>query len=621
MEFSQLQLKEELLRALRDAGYTEPSPIQDKAIPPVLDGRDVLACAQTGTGKTAAFALPTLQLLSAHAAANAPAPRGGGKRQPARPVRCLVLTPTRELALQIFESFEKYGKYLPLKSAVVFGGVGQQPQVDALRAGVDILVATPGRLKDLINQGHADIRSVEIFVLDEADRMLDMGFAPDVKKLIAYLPKKRQTLLFSATIPNDIAKLAASILHEPVRVYATPPSTVVESVSQCVYKVDKLQKRHLLAALLRDGTVDRALVFTRTKHGADRVARDLTRDGIKAMAIHGNKSQTARQAALSLFKNRKIRVLIATDIAARGLDIPELSHVFNYELPNVPETYVHRIGRTGRAGHTGKAVSFCMPEELPFLADIEKLAGFSIPEEQHSLPAAPPAQDGHETGQKQHNNPLNFIKSNVIEPISQAQKPADKEGRNKKKPDEKAGRQNVQAAAQPARSGAPAEKGAARQPKRAKKEPARNAAQRPQEQIRPDATAAKNIVTKRPVWSAAPAQQGENGAARPTQGKPAAAGTPSPGNPRPQGAAGQPPEGDDSNMSRNKRRRGGSRAAKGNRSPEAPPKGAVPQIPKNANGVFDFSEAELSEDNAIQVISRSNTETKYASFEDFLKDH
>lgn len=357
-----MNLMEPLLAAVEQCGYHTPTPIQQETIPPVLAGRDVLGCAQTGTGKTAAFALPILQRLAQHA------PRGKGK-----PVRALVLTPTRELALQIYENFTAYGKKLPLRSCVIFGGVGQQPQVDALRKGVDILVATPGRLNDLIGQGHISLSQLEIFVLDEADRMLDMGFIHDVKRVIAQLPQKRQTLFFSATMPHDVEKLALSILSEPVTVKVDPVSSTVDAIRQYLYRVDKANKRHLLADLLQKPNVESALVFTRTKHGADRVVRELGKAGIAAKAIHGDKSQNARQEALSQFKKGKIHVLIATDIAARGIDIAGLSHVFNYDLPNEPEAYVHRIGRTGRAGHEGVAISFCCIDEEKQLRDIEKL--------------------------------------------------------------------------------------------------------------------------------------------------------------------------------------------------------------------------------------------------------
>lgn len=375
MTFKELGLTPALLRAVSELDYVTPSPIQEKAVPPLLEGRDLIGCAQTGTGKTAAFALPLLQQMQ-----NTPA-RGvfQGKR---RPIRALILTPTRELALQIKESFDDYGKYLPMKNTVIFGGVGQNPQVQALRAGVDVLVATPGRLCDLIGQGHVDLAGVEFFVLDEADRMLDMGFIHDVRRILRYLPDKeeRQTLLFSATMPNEIENLARQLLRDPVRVAVTPVSSTVDTIEQSLYKVDKNNKPKLLREVLRDTALSSVLVFTRTKHGADRVVRDLERAGVRAMAIHGNKSQTARQNALDSFKTGEIRVLVATDIAARGLDINDLACVINYDLPNIPETYVHRIGRTGRAGRDGIAISFCMYEELPYLADIQKLTKKAIPE-------------------------------------------------------------------------------------------------------------------------------------------------------------------------------------------------------------------------------------------------
>ena len=369
MTFNDLKLSAPLLKAVSEAGYETPSPIQASAIPPVLEGRDLMGCAQTGTGKTAAFALPMLDRLSAAA------PRRKGA------VRALILTPTRELALQIGESFDAYGKYLKLRSTVIFGGVGQAPQVEAIRKGVDILIACPGRLNDLIGQGHIDLSNLEVFVLDEADRMLDMGFVHDVKKVIAKLPAKRQNLMFSATMPKEIEQLAAGILHDPAFVKVDPVSSTVERIDQSLYFVEKGNKKFLLPWLIKNLTppVQNALVFSRTKHGADKIARDLTRQGITAAAIHGNKSQTARVAALEGFKEGKTRVLVATDIAARGIDISELSHVFNYDLPEVPETYVHRIGRTARAGADGTAVSFCAPEEQEYLAGIEKLNRRKIP--------------------------------------------------------------------------------------------------------------------------------------------------------------------------------------------------------------------------------------------------
>lgn len=380
MTFQDLPLQPAILKAVAEAGYTSPSPIQAGAIPPVLAGRDLLGCAQTGTGKTAAFALPILQNLSA--------------QTPQRPcIRALILTPTRELALQIGDSFSAYGKHLKLRHTVIFGGVGQQPQVEALRRGVDILIACPGRLNDLIGQRLIDLSGIEIFVLDEADRMLDMGFIHDVKKVIAKLPRRRQTLLFSATMPKEIEELADSLLHDPAVVKVDPVSSTVDRIDQKLYFVEKKQKIELLAYLLQDKSIVNALVFSRTKHGADRIARLLNKAGITAATIHGNKSQTARVNALEGFKAGKTRVLVATDIAARGIDISELSHVFNYDLPEVPETYVHRIGRTARAGADGVAISFCSTEEREYLAGIEKLNRKKIPVVTgHPWEGMPPAQ-------------------------------------------------------------------------------------------------------------------------------------------------------------------------------------------------------------------------------------
>ena len=369
MTFNELNLSAPVLRAVAQAGYESPSPIQAAAIPPVLAGRDLMGCAQTGTGKTAAFALPMLDRLTASA------PRKKGA------IRALILTPTRELALQIGESFEAYGKYLTLRSTVIFGGVGQAPQVAALKKGVDILIACPGRLNDLVGQGLLDLSNIEIFVLDEADRMLDMGFVHDVKKVIAKLPRQRQNLMFSATMPKEIEQLAAGILHDPAFIKVDPVSSTVDRIQQSLYFVEKGNKKFLLPWLIKNlrPEVVNALVFSRTKHGADKIAKDLNKQGIPAAAIHGNKSQTARVTALEDFKAGKTRVLVATDIAARGIDISELSHVFNYDLPEVPETYVHRIGRTARAGADGTAVSFCAPEEKEYLAGIEKLNRRQIP--------------------------------------------------------------------------------------------------------------------------------------------------------------------------------------------------------------------------------------------------
>ena len=369
MLFTDLNIIKPILDALNDEGYTKPTPIQQGAIPHILNGKDLLGCAQTGTGKTAAFAIPMLQLL-----AKPKTMASAGQR----PIRALILTPTRELAIQIQESFNAYGRHLRLKNLVIFGGVNQGPQTDALKRGVDVLVATPGRLLDLISQGFVRLNEIEIFVLDEADRMLDMGFVHDVKRIITKIPTKRQTLFFSATMPQEIQSLANSILNNPEKVEVTPESTTADTIEQTLFYVEKENKRSLLAHILADKSIETALVFTRTKHGADKVVKDLVRIGITAEAIHGNKSQNARQRALSNFKNRETRILVATDIAARGIDVDEMTHVINYELPNVPETYVHRIGRTGRAGASGIAFSFCDNDETAELRDIHKMLGRNI---------------------------------------------------------------------------------------------------------------------------------------------------------------------------------------------------------------------------------------------------
>ena len=386
MKFRELGLIDPLVKALEKQGYTDPTPIQEGAIPPALAGRDVLGCAQTGTGKTCAFATPILQRLN-------------GRTPNPRVIRALILTPTRELAIQIQDSFEAYGCYLSLRSAVIFGGVGQQPQVDKIRQGLDILVATPGRLLDLHGQGLLDLNHIEIFVLDEADRMLDMGFIHDVRRVIKLLPQKKQTLFFSATMPPEVMDLVNSLLRDYARVAVDPVSSPVEVIRQSLYYVDKANKTKLLAWLLEEQNIPSALVFSRTKHGANRVAQDLNKRGISAAAIHGNKSQTARVQALNDFKAGRVRVLVATDIAARGIDIDQLPCVFNYNLPDVPETYVHRIGRTGRAGHEGIAISFCQFDEQEELKGIEKLLGRKIPVvTDHPWPMAnfdPPQKDKH----------------------------------------------------------------------------------------------------------------------------------------------------------------------------------------------------------------------------------
>lgn len=368
IKFTDLQLHNKILNALTDSGYSEPTPIQQQAIPVLLKGRDLLGCAQTGTGKTAAFALPILQRLSEQKT----------NLQP-KQTRTLILTPTRELAIQIFESFKTYGKYLPLRYAVIFGGVGQGPQVQSVARGVDVLIATPGRLLDLMNQGHLSLRSLETFVLDEADRMLDMGFIHDIKKVIQKLPPRRHNLFFSATMPPEIEKLAATLLTEPVRIEVTPVASTAEKINQSVMFVDRADKRELLKHVLKDKKLKRVIVFTRTKHGANRVSETLEKTGIPSAAIHGNKSQGARQRALEEFKTGKIRVLVATDIAARGIDVDGVTHVINFEMPNISESYVHRIGRTARAGADGSAISFCDAEERAYLKDIIKLIGQDIP--------------------------------------------------------------------------------------------------------------------------------------------------------------------------------------------------------------------------------------------------
>ena len=369
MEFKDLGLTPSLLRNIRDTGYETPTPIQQATIPLVLAGKDVLGCAQTGTGKTAAFALPILQRLK----------EIPPRRPNAKVIRALVLSPTRELALQTWENFRAYGKGEGLDSAVIFGGVGQGGQVEALHHGAEIVIACPGRLLDLMGQGLVRLDWVDIFVLDEADRMLDMGFIHDVRKIVRSLPEERQTLLFSATMPPEVEKLALDLLTDPENVKVDPVTSTVDAIDQCLYYVDKVNKKHLLAQLLSDPDVESALVFSRTKHGVDRIVRDLKRKDIEAAGIHGDKSQNARQAALNRFRTGECRVLVATDIAARGIDVAGLSHVFNYDLPMEPEAYIHRIGRTGRAGRAGKAVSFCCIDEVKQLNQVEKLIGKRIP--------------------------------------------------------------------------------------------------------------------------------------------------------------------------------------------------------------------------------------------------
>ncbi|MBE3084855.1 MAG: DEAD/DEAH box helicase [Bacteroidetes bacterium] len=405
MHFESLNIIEPILKSLKEEGYTIPTPIQVQAIPIVLRGIDLIGCAQTGTGKTAAFAVPILQLLSNN--------KSFDKK---RKIRSLIVTPTRELAIQIEESFKAYGRYTGLTCTVVFGGVHQNPQTTALRNGVDILVATPGRLLDLMNQGYISLKDVEIFVLDEADRMLDMGFIHDVRRIIAALPQKRQSLFFSATMPPEIVKLAGSIVYKPVKVEVTPSASTVEIVNQFVYFIDKGNKNALLIDLLQDENIKTALVFTRTKFGADKVVKVLKKKNISAEAIHGNKAQNARQRALSNFKAQTTRVLVATDIAARGIDVDDLEYVINYEIPNISETYVHRIGRTGRAGANGTAISFCDAEEKAYLWDIEKLITKKIqvvdnhpfPLIDHNPVKAPKQQRGD------HNRPRSYSPKTLL---------------------------------------------------------------------------------------------------------------------------------------------------------------------------------------------------------------
>ncbi|HNW81304.1 MAG TPA: DEAD/DEAH box helicase [bacterium] len=373
--FDRMNIIPPILLALKEEGYSTPTPIQTRAIPVIFEGKDIFGIAQTGTGKTAAFAIPIIQKIHTnHTSVK-------GRRN----IKTLICTPTRELAIQIGESFTTYGRHTHVRNTVIFGGVNQFSQVSSLKQGVDVLIATPGRFLDLHNQGYISLDHLDTFVLDEADRMLDMGFIHDIKRIIKILPSKRQTLLFSATMPSDILTLASKILIAPVKVEVTPVTSTAEAISQVCYFVDKGNKKNLLAHLLKDPVIVSALIFTRTKHGADKVVKDLRHDGVTASAIHGNKSQSARQRALSDFKEGKCRVLVATDIAARGIDIDELSHVINFDLPNIPETYIHRIGRTGRAGLTGCAISFCDSEEREYLKDIQKLTGRVIPKMEKHL--------------------------------------------------------------------------------------------------------------------------------------------------------------------------------------------------------------------------------------------
>ena len=476
MNFRDLGLTAPILKALTQAGYTDPTPIQRKAIPPALAGRDVLGCAQTGTGKTCAFAAPILQRLS-------------GRVPKPRAIRALILTPTRELAIQIQDSFAAYGRNLPLRCAVIFGGVGQQPQVDAIQRGLDILVATPGRLLDLHGQGLLDLSHIEIFVLDEADRMLDMGFIHDVKRVLKLLPEKKQTLFFSATMPPEVMGLVDGLLHDYARVAVDPVSSPVEVIRQSLYYVDKSNKTRLLAHLMEERRIPSALVFSRTKHGANRVAQDLQKRGISAAAIHGNKSQTARVQALGDFKAGRVRVLVATDIAARGIDIDQLPFVFNYNLPDVPETYVHRIGRTGRAGREGEAISFCQFDEKDELKAIEKLLGRPIP-----------VVEGHPYPMENFDPPQKDKRGRAVNSEDAEARAAAREKRRQKDAENKAIAEQRKPAAQAAPAPVPAEEEPAKKNKRRRKKPgaqqgqAAQAAPAPEEPpVRPDRPSGRGV--------------------------------------------------------------------------------------------------------------------------------
>lgn len=614
MTFEELNLSAPVLRAVREAGYTVPSPIQAAAIPPVLAGRDLMGCAQTGTGKTAAFGLPMLDRLAA--------------AEPKKPgaVRALILTPTRELALQIGESFAAYGKYLPLRSTVIFGGVGQAPQVQALRSGVEILVACPGRLNDLIGQGHVDLAGVEIFVLDEADRMLDMGFVHDVKKVIAKLPPRRQNLMFSATMPAEIEQLAAGILHDPAFVKVDPVSSTVDRIRQSLYYVEKGNKKLLLPWLiqnLNDPPVTNALVFSRTKHGADKIARDLVRQGIPAAAIHGNKSQSARVAALEGFKAGKTRVLVATDIAARGIDISELAYVFNYDLPEVAETYVHRIGRTARAGAEGAAVSFCAPEEQEYLAGIEKLNRRKLPVVSgHPWDGAPaPARVLNRPSQTAKAEPTASPRGadqTAAQPVqklsARAKQPRKEESEsmanNKEKRPAPAGAESRRPR-RPRREGQALAQGSNAQPKfdphfvsapeatplrPLKKQPAPQQAAKPQQPAKQPAQSQKQAQPK----AEQPAKQSKGQA--PAARKPAA-------------EKAQPPRTEN-------RRRGNPRPAeKAQPQSEQPRRTRAPQPEQPPRSARRSRAPQREEDPGLVLISRRPPQQKFTSFEEYMNAH
>ena len=611
MTFKELNLSAPLLRAVQEAGYETPSPIQAAAIPPVLSGRDLMGCAQTGTGKTAAFALPMLDRLTA----NAPRRKGA--------IRALILTPTRELALQIGESFDAYGKYLKLRSTVIFGGVGQAPQVEALKKGVDILIACPGRLNDLIGQGFIDLSDLEIFV------MLDMGFVHDEKKLIAKLPGERQNLMFSATMPTEIEQLAAGILRKPAFVKVDPVSSTVDRIQQSLYHVEKGNKKFLLPWLIKNlqPPVVNALVFSRTKHGADKIAKDLTRQGIPAAAIHGNKSQTARVTALENFKAGKTKVLVATDIAARGIDISELSHVFNYDLPEVPETYVHRIGRTARAGADGTAVSFCAPEEQEYLAGIEKLNRRKIPvvsgHPWDGVPA-PVRPEPPVRGKK---------------PKAAAAEPAEKQAAKQAKP--------AKSEAKPEKKAAPAPKVQAKPVKIEKEEPLMddtkrtsggrssdrrsNTGSRPrreqnapargsnaQPKFDPHFVSAPEATPLRPAKKApaAPAAPAIRTAAQPAQQSGGSQGPRGRRNERPARQNGQP-------AAQNQNAEQGRSANNGPRSRQNGPRSAQPaaaRAPKTESGRRSRA-AVRDDDPGLVLISRRPPQQKFTNFEEYMNAH
>ena len=614
MTFEELNLSAPVLRAVREAGYTVPSPIQAAAIPPVLAGRDLMGCAQTGTGKTAAFGLPMLDRLAA--------------AKPKKPgaVRALILTPTRELALQIGESFAAYGKYLPLRSTVIFGGVGQAPQVQALRSGVEILVACPGRLNDLIGQGHVDLSGVEIFVLDEADRMLDMGFVHDVKKVIAKLPPRRQNLMFSATMPAEIEQLAAGILHDPAFVKVDPVSSTVDRIRQSLYYVEKGNKKLLLPWLiqnLNDPPVTNALVFSRTKHGADKIARDLVRQGIPAAAIHGNKSQSARVAALEGFKAGKTRVLVATDIAARGIDISELAYVFNYDLPEVAETYVHRIGRTARAGAEGAAVSFCAPEEQEYLAGIEKLNRRKLPVVSgHPWDGAPaPARVLNRPSQTAKAEPTASPRGadqTAAQPVqklsARAKQPRKEESEsmanNKEKRPAPAGAESRRPR-RPRREGQAPAQGSNAQPKfdpHFVSAPEATPLRPLKKQSAPQQAAKPQQPAKQPAQSQKQAQPKAEQPAKQSKGQAPAAR-------KPAAEKAQPPRTEN-------RRRGNPRPAeKAQPQSEQPRRTRAPQPEQSPRSARRSRAPQREEDPGLVLISRRPPQQKFTSFEEYMNAH